>query len=321
MNLSADDADDPIYQIPMKQVSNLLEEFSARKPIRTGSLVVTVFGDAVSPHGGAVWLGSLIRALEPFGLNHRQIRTAVFRLVKEDWLAATQVGRRSYYSFTETGRKRYEKAARRVYAAWRQPWDGKWTLVLPSLCSHEEKEQLRRELSWLGYGALLPGLLAYPSSDRQSLDETLVDLGLTGKTLVFIAGTEELASREVLRRLSRDCWNLGEIERRYDHFIRRYHPVYRALKRAKKTDPAQSFQVRTLLVHEYRRIHLQDSDLPEQLLPPNWSGAAAYNLTKNIYRAVRDGSVEYLMNNLETVEGNLREPLSGFYSRFNGADV
>ena len=98
----------------MKQVSNLLEEFSARKPIRTGSLVITLFGDVVSPHGGAIWLGSLIRILEPFGLNHRQIRTAVFRLVKEDWLAATQVGRRSYYSFTEAGRKHYEKAARRI---------------------------------------------------------------------------------------------------------------------------------------------------------------------------------------------------------------
>ncbi len=305
----------------MKQVSNLLEEFSARKPIRTGSLVITLFGDVVSPHGGAIWLGSLIRILEPFGLNHRQIRTAVFRLVKEDWLVATQVGRRSYYSFTEAGRKHYEKAARRIYYAGRQPWDGKWTLVLPSLCNQEEKEQLRRELSWLGYGALLPGLLAYPSADRQSLDETLMELGLTGKTLVFIAATEELASREVLRQLSHDCWDLGEIERRYQHFIRRYHPVYRALKSAKKTDPGQSFQARALLIHEYRRIHLQDSDLPAELLPPNWSGAAAYNLTKNIYRAVREDSVEYLMNNMETLEGRPREPAAEFYSRFDETGI
>ena len=305
----------------MKQISNLLAEFAGRKPIRTGSLVVTVFGDAVSPHGGAIWLGSLIRILEPFGLNHRQIRTAVFRLVKEDWLAATQVGRRSYYSFTEAGRKHYEKAARRIYHVGRQPWDGKWTLVLPSLCNHEEKDQLRRELSWLGYGALTPGLLAHPSADRQSLDETLMELGLTGKTLVYIANTEDLASREVLRRLSHDCWNLGEIERRYNHFIRRYQPVYRALKRAKKTDPAQSFQARTLLIHEYRRIQLQDSDLPGELLPPNWSGIPAYNLTKNIYHTVQQDSVDYLMNNMETIEGNLGEPAAEFYSRFVEAGI
>lgn len=301
----------------MKPVTHLLAEFSARKPIRAGSLIVTVFGDAVSPHDSAVWLGSLIRILEPFGLNHRQIRTAVFRLVKEDWLAATQAGRRSYYGFTETGHRHYEKAARRIYSTARQPWDGKWTLVLPTLCTPGEKELLRRELSWLGYGVLLPGALACPSSDRQSLDETLQELGLTGKTLVFTAGTEDPAAREVLRPLSHDCWNLGEIDRRYNQFIRRFHPVYRALKSSRKMTPEQCFQARTLLVHEYRRIHLQDSELPRELLPPDWSGATAYNLARDIYRAVREGSVAYLVQNMETGAGRLGEPGPAFYSRFD----
>lgn len=301
----------------MKPVTRLLAEFSARTPIRAGSLIVTVFGDAVSPHASAVWLGSLIRILEPFGLNHRQIRTAVFRLVKEDWLAATQVGRRSYYSFTETGHRHYEKAARRIYSTARSPWDGKWTLVMPTLCTPEEKELLRRELSWLGYGALIPGALAYPSADRQSLDETLQELGLTGKTLVFSARTEDLASREVLRQLSHDCWNLAEIARRYQHFIQRFQPVYRALGSAQQTNPAQCFQARTLLIHEYRRIHLQDSELPQELLPSGWSGARAYNLVRGIYRAVREGSVAYLMENMETAEGSLMKPEQAFYSRFD----
>ena len=301
----------------MKQVSSLLAEFAARRPIRTGSLIITVFGDAVSPHGSAVWLGSLIRILEPFGLNHRQIRTAVFRLVKEDWLVATQVGRRSYYSFTETGQKHYEKAARRVYQAGRSPWDGTWTLVLPSLCSQEEKELLRRQLSWQGYGALTPGLLACPCAHRQSLDETLVELGLTGKALAFAASTQDPSSHELLRQLSHDCWDLGKIERRYNHFIRRYQPVYQALGRTKQAAAAQWFQVRTLLIHEYRRIHLQDSGLPAELLPPDWPGVAAYNLTKNIYRAVQEGSVEYLVKNMETIDGSLKPPGAAFFSRFN----
>ena len=141
----------------MKQISELVAEFAGRKPVRTGSLIISVFGDAVSQHGSAVWLGSLIKVLEPFGLNQRQIRTAVFRLVKEDWLVARQLGRRSYYSFTETGQRHYEKAARRIYYANLQPWDRKWTLVVPTLCDNKEKESLRRELSWLGYGAVKSG--------------------------------------------------------------------------------------------------------------------------------------------------------------------
>ena len=167
----------------MKQVSRLLAEFASRKPIRTGSLIISVFGDAVSPHSSAVWLGSLIKVLEPFGLNQRQIRTAVFRLVQEDWLVARQMGRRSYYSFTGAGQRHYEKAARRIYHAKRELWGRKWTLVLPTSCDNREKDLLRRELSWLGYGALTPGMLGHPSGDRQSLDETLLELKLTDKVL------------------------------------------------------------------------------------------------------------------------------------------
>lgn len=305
----------------MKQISSLLEEFSTRKPIRTGSLIVTVFGDAVSQHGSAVWLGSLIKILEPFGLNHRQIRTAVFRLVQEDWLVARQMGRRSYYSFTEAGHRHYEKAARRIYYFNRQPWDRKWTLVLPTLCSNKERDLLRRELSWLGYGALSSGMLGHPSGDRQSLDETLLELKLTDKVVVLIASTGDVASREVLRKLSHDCWDLDGIEKRYNHFIQRFSSVDRALRRARKRNAGQCFQVRTLLIHEYRRIQLQDSDLPGELLPPNWPGIPAYNLTKNIYRAVREGSVDYLMKNMETIEGSLGEPAKEFYSRFDGLQL
>ena len=302
----------------IKQISQLVEEFAHRKPVRTGSLIISVFGDAVSQHGSAVWLGSLIKILEPFGLNQRQIRTAVFRLVQQDWLVARQVGRRSYYSFTEAGQRHYEKAARRIYYANRQPWDRKWTLVLPGLCDNREKEILRRELSWLGYGGLTPGMLGHPSADRQSLDETLLELKLTDKVVVLIANTEDLASRAVLRKLCHDCWSLTGIEKRYNHFIRRFSSIHGAVKRAKKRDAEQCFQVRTLLIHEYRRIQLQDSDLPEELLPPNWPGASAYNLTKNIYRAVQKDSVDYLIKNMETIEGSLSGPARGFYSRFNG---
>lgn len=301
----------------MKQVSELLAEFASRRPMRTGSLIISVFGDAVSQHGSAVWLGSLIKVLEPFGLNQRQIRTAVFRLVQEDWLSARQVGRRSYYSFTDTGHRHYEKAARRIYHANREPWDRKWTLVLPALCANREKDLLRRELSWLGYGALTPGILGHPSGDRQSLDETLLELKLTDKVVVLTAGTGDVASGAVLRELCRDCWDLGRIEKRYNQFIRRFSTVYRAIRRAGKKDEEQCFQVRTLLIHEYRRIQLQDSDLPGELLPPNWPGAPAYNLTKNIYRAVQEGSVDYLVKNMETVEGGLGEPGRRFYTRFD----
>src|SRR2546430_14746033 len=49
-------------------------------PPKAKSLVVTVWGDSLAPHGGAVWLAGLIRLLAPFGINERLVRTSVHRL-------------------------------------------------------------------------------------------------------------------------------------------------------------------------------------------------------------------------------------------------
>ena len=70
----------------LKLIEEFLDDYSASTQVRAGSLIISLFGDSISQHGNSIWLGSLIESLEPFGLNARQIRTAVFRLVKENWL-------------------------------------------------------------------------------------------------------------------------------------------------------------------------------------------------------------------------------------------
>src|SRR5204863_361665 len=52
-------------------VRALLRNFRAQRPLRGGSLLITVFGDSIAPRGGAVTLGSLIRLAAPFGLTER----------------------------------------------------------------------------------------------------------------------------------------------------------------------------------------------------------------------------------------------------------
>ena len=54
--------------------------------ISSTAVVFTFFCDVVTQHGGEIWLGSVIQALAPLGINERLTRTAVFRLVQDDWL-------------------------------------------------------------------------------------------------------------------------------------------------------------------------------------------------------------------------------------------
>lgn len=297
------------------QVEQLLSEFRQRRPIRAGSLIVTVFGDSISQHGNSIWLGSLIELLEPFGLNERLVRTAVYRLCQDDWLASRKVGRRSYYRFSDSGQRHFQHAANRIYQTASRPWDGRWTLVMAGLLQDREREQLRQELRWLGFGTLSPGLMAHPSGDRQSLDETLGELGLASKVVVLAAQTGDQASQDVLQQLSFRSWNIKTLEQRYRQFSDRFGAI--------STDTlsdSQCFALRTLLIHEYRRILLRDADLPQELLPKGWSGLQALGTVTRTYRQLHQGAERHLMKIGATETGPLPPANGSYMARFGGLE-
>src|SRR5258706_10974919 len=87
-------APDPIRPRPDPHIERWIARELAAAPPRAPSLTITVWGDAIAPHGGAVMLPGLIRLLEPFGINERLTRTSIFRLGRERWLSAKRIGRR-----------------------------------------------------------------------------------------------------------------------------------------------------------------------------------------------------------------------------------
>jgi phenylacetic acid degradation operon negative regulatory protein len=43
-----------------------LDDFRQQGRVQAGSLIISVFGDAVLPRGSRIWLGSLIRCSSPW---------------------------------------------------------------------------------------------------------------------------------------------------------------------------------------------------------------------------------------------------------------
>ncbi|MGR9089549.1 MAG: PaaX family transcriptional regulator [Gammaproteobacteria bacterium] len=286
------------------------------RPPRAGSLIITVFGDSISGFSSAVGLASFIELLEPFGLNARQIRTAVFRLVKDDWLACEKIGRKSYYSFTDFGRRQFERSARRIYAARPASWNGLWTLVLPAFADGAKRDELKRELSWLGFGSLATGVLAHPSADHASLMATLDELELSGDTVVMRARAEDIGAGDKLRRLALQTWQLDAFAQRYTDLIAEFQPALTALEAGPDAHPAERFALQTLLIHEYRRILLKLTDLPDELLPAGWPGREAMELTARIYARTRGPAAAYLAANLEGSDGPLQLTADAGATRF-----
>ena len=301
-------------------VKRLLKDFAKRSPMRTTSLIVTVFGDTLSQHGGTIWLGSLVRAMATLGINERLVRTSVFRLVKEGWLESERVGRRSFYRFSDYGSHEYERAARRIYALEDTAWQGHWQVLIPQDIPDNVREKFRRSLQWQGYRAIAPGTFAKPADGGRALGETLHEFKVADRVLILDATTSALSAPQLVRDLVHDSWQLEEVAQDYREFLARYQGLLKWVRRRGTPDPETAFVARTLLIHDFRRILLHDTPLPDELLPPGWLGAGALHLTGEIYTSLAPGSIAYITTELEAGDGPMPRVDKSFRERFAGVN-
>jgi phenylacetic acid degradation operon negative regulatory protein len=308
--------------VKSRHISQWIEKFLDQHPTRANSLIITVYGDFIAPHGGTVWLGSFIRLVQPLGLNERMVRTSVYRLSQEKWLVSEQLGRKSYYSLTTSGRRRFEHAYRRIYFEAHNTWTGEWQMVLiPASLPGSQKDALRKELAWAGYGTLASGILAHPSTDTEALLDILQETGAHDKVVAMKANNISPLISKPLQELVHECWNLESLAIKYDEFIERFRPVLRSMRAASSLDPEQCFLVQTLLMHDFRRALLHDPQLPSQLLPANWSGGVARQLCRELYGITYSLAQQHLLSVCETANGPLPPAAPYFYERFGGLEA
>jgi phenylacetic acid degradation operon negative regulatory protein len=281
--------------------------------ISSTTLVFTFFCDVVTQHGGEIWLGSVIHALAPLGINERLTRTAVFRLVQDGWLESRKQGRRSYYRLTQTGQHYYQRAASRIYSSNRPAWDGVWTLLFVSMVPEDKRDALHRGLSWLGYGRMAAGVYALPRNNRPPLDELLVDLDIKDSIVHMQAQADNVES---LQKLVMSRWKLDDLRDRYKMFTSQYRKAGKILRAGKPPSDHAMFLLRVLLMHEYRRILLNDPELPAAMLPANWEGYAAQALTGEIYRELATPTAKWVNRELLNCNGKLRGGSATLKKRF-----
>lgn len=294
----------------------------AETPPRGNSLIITVYGDAIAPHGGSILLSNLIDLVQPLGLKDRQVRTCVFRLVREDWLCATPIGRRSLYKLTSAGQRRVTHAYRRIYETPDETWNGEWQLVIvpEGVLEPATRETLRRNLLWEGYGAIATGVFAHPTNSEQQLRDVLQETGSADKLVLMRAhGLESIASQPT-QNLVQQCWKLKELADDYRCFTDRFGDVRKFLDKTSGATPEQCFVLRELLIHEFRRVQLRDPKLPEMLLGQQWPGNTARELCAELYGRLLEPSQKHLLSLLDTAEEKTPKAGESLYRRFGGLD-
>jgi len=245
---------------------------------RPKDLVFTLFGEYLLERTQAVWVGSLISLLEPFGLSEGGVRTVLSRMTKKGWLLSERVGKHSFYSLTPRGRALLEEGQARIFhPSWDGDWDGHWFLLAYSIPqdSRRLRDRLRDRLAWLGFGSIGNGLWISPHDVGAEIEELSAVMGLDDHLVCFraerVGGADDA---ELVRR----CWDLADLDERYTDFARRWEPVLDAVTRSTgrgATIDKESFAQRFELIHEFRGFPLEDPYLPRPLLPSPWAGDEA----------------------------------------------
>lgn len=259
------------------------------------SLMFTLFGEYIQHYGNEVWIGSLIHMMSHFGISESSIRGAALRMVQQDFFQVRKIGNNSYYSLTSKGKRTMLDGFTRVYATRNYKWDGRWRILTYSVPEEKRdlRNQIRKELSLMGFGLISHGTWASPNPVEKQVMELIEDYHLEQYVILFSASSVVSHSNEDLIRRG---WDFAAIEKEYDAFIEVYQKKFDDFKERawnNELTDKECFVERTKLVHEYRKFFFIDPSFPSDLLPPDWNGTKARELFFNIHQLLSVPAIRY----------------------------
>ncbi len=252
--------------------------------MKARSLVFDLFGDHLRYRGGEVRLRGLVSLMGCFDVPEPTVRVVVTRLRKEGWLVSRRDGRETIYSLTDATWSLLDEGRERIFQRATGPWDGQWHMILYTVPEAERalREQLRKKLSWLGFGPLSSSVWVSPHDRARQVREAFAAEASVRLDL-FRSRSEGLeADRDIAAR----AWDLDRLHQAYAEFLAEYRPRTAAYRSGLLHGP-EALVERMRLVADYRRFPFRDPDLPPDLLPAGWPGREAHQLFVDAHALLR----------------------------------
>lgn len=265
------------------------------KQFNTRSMIFTLFGDYIRHYDNLIWIGSLIRLLQEFGHNEQSVRAAISRMSKQGWVQAEKVGNKSYYSLTERGKARMDEASKRIYKTEHPSWDGSWRILVYTIPENKRhlRDELRKELVWSGFGLLSNSCWITPNPLEEEVNRLIEKYDISEYVSFFNASYIGTNDQE---ELVQKCWNLDEVNDKYQLFIQEYSQKYiidkNKIEKGELSD-GSCFVKSALLVHQYRKFLFIDPNLPQELLPKKWLGDSAASLFTDYYQLLIEPATRF----------------------------
>jgi phenylacetic acid degradation operon negative regulatory protein len=229
------------------------------------SALFDVYGDHLRGRGDQAPVASLIRLLDPVGVAAPAVRTAISRMVSEDWLEPVFLDGGRGYRATERAIRRLDEAASRIYRQSDRHWDGSWQLVfLTPPHDRAVRVRLRADLAFMGYAELATDVWVSPFA-RRELASVLEHARVTART----------AHADRFDPPPTEAWDLSGLQAAYEAWPATASALVEHHENIQDDPDKAAFAARFHLVHEWRKFLFADPGLPDELLPADWPGRSA----------------------------------------------
>jgi phenylacetic acid degradation operon negative regulatory protein len=271
--------------------------------IRVWSLVVTIFGDVIEPRGGVFRLGALQQITEHIGIESNALRTAMSRLASDGWLERQRIGRASYYKPSPLATREIALASKVIYRFFPPNWNGNWIFALATNIAGFDGET-KVKLHNTGFAFHSRKLAIAPDMGNGYLSGDIREITF------FQASSRDATDILASVNFHHDCASL------YREFTNSVSDLLENLKNQREIDGLDALLLRSLLVHQWRRIVLRDVHWPRELRPCDWPGFNAQSMIAELYPRLLDPSERWLSALDATPNGKLPEAESYMSHRF-----
>jgi len=283
-----------------KEVDKLLASLRQDNALKVWSLIITFFGDAVVTRGGNVSAKTVQAVLAGMEVGNGAVRTALSRLVNDQWIVRQKIGRESFYELADEGYRPFQAASVRIYSACsgEESATNIWTLAVNDARS-------KADVTDLPDGAVQISSNCWLIKDLQSC----VANSLEDKAFILFSG--ELGRFPVWLK------NKFISDKKIDEY-QTLQQQFAGIERVTSLTPLDSLIVRCLLIHQWRRLLLRSAALPQELLAPEHE---CRQFVSALYERLLPNSELWLDQNATCANGKIPEAAAGIKHRFTEAYV
>jgi len=272
----------------MDPVLDLVHRINDSKKLRVWSLIITFFGDAVVPRGGAVSARTVQQILARMGIESGAVRTAFSRLTNDGWVVREKIGRSSFYRLSETGIQPFQEATDRIYAP---------LTVLSGEAADQHASKWTVSIARSDYPKIR---LQKSRSESQTAQLVQSDNLILQGELVHVP--------EWLKQANARAGHADS----YHNLMQAFEPVVDT-----KLEPLDALSVRCLLIHEWRRILFQYDTVEPEFWPDDWPQAHCHSFVRNLYHHLLPDSERWMSDNATGPDGAIGKSKRDPAQRFN----